>query len=472
MNIPFLSARELTAAYAAGDLTPSHVVKCLIERIELLNPKINAIVALDTDVMREEASRSTDRWTASAPLSNFDGVPFIVKDAINVRGLPTSWGSRAFADYHPEADELPVARLRAAGGVVVGKANVPEFTLRGFTHNDLHGVTRNPWDVRLTPGGSSGGAVAAVAAGFAPLALGTDAGGSIRRPAGFTGLVGFKPSAGRVPRLDTLPAIVAEYEVIGPIARTVEDAVLCLEIIAEPDSRDRQSINFPYPVVSGPLGTVRDGLRILLIEEFRGLPVDHEVAASVREAAGRLERLGHRIEVAEAPFDTRAFGKSFGAISKAGLARVFQDRPWKGLVTPEFAEAIKAGETVTGVEYATALEVLREAREEIASVFGRYDLLMTPSSGTLPWPAGERDHKSINGQPVEGGEHSVFTGFANVTGCPAISIPGPATENGFPIGFQLVAPFAADGLLLHLARQFEANFPWPTDSGFGESARP
>ncbi len=187
-----LTATQLSAAFARGDTDPVAVLRAVKRRIEALNPDLNAIVTPNPQA-DEDAAASARRWAAGAPLSPLDGVPLTVKDNLLVRELPASWGSRLFRDFVPGHDELPVARLRAAGLVILGKTNVPEFTLEGYTDNPLFGVTRNPWNRELTPGGSSGGAVAAVAAGFGPLAIGTDGGGSIRRPASHTGLVGLKP---------------------------------------------------------------------------------------------------------------------------------------------------------------------------------------------------------------------------------------------------------------------------------------
>ena len=205
-----LAAMELAAGYRAQAFSPIDALNAILERISAVNPRLNAIVTLDAEGARAAALASAARWSAGTALSNLDGIPLSVKDNIPVRGMRATWGSRVYADFVPDADELPIARLRAAGAVILGKTNCPEFTLHGYTDNSLFGTTRNPWNIALTPGGSSGGAVAAVAAGLGPVAIGTDGGGSIRRPASHTGLVGFKPSRGRVPRCDGFPAILLD----------------------------------------------------------------------------------------------------------------------------------------------------------------------------------------------------------------------------------------------------------------------
>ena len=226
------SAGELGAAYRDKRSTPSEALQAVLARIDEVNPQINAIVTLDRTGAQADAQASDRRMATGKLLSLLDGVPVTIKDSILVGGMRATWGSRLYAEHIPETDEEPVGRLRAAGAIILGKTNVPEFTLHGYTDNVLFGTTRNPWDLALTPGGSSGGAVAAVASGCGPVALGTDGGGSIRRPAAHTGLVGFKPSRGAVPRANGFPAILHDFEVAGPIARRVGDIVIAMEILA------------------------------------------------------------------------------------------------------------------------------------------------------------------------------------------------------------------------------------------------
>src|SRR6266567_64191 len=228
-----LSARELAHAYADG-ASPREVIEATLSHIAEVNPRLNAIVTLDVPGALAAADSSGKRWRDGKPTSPLDGVPITIKDNILVAGLRATWGSKLYRDFVPDEDELPVRRMREAGAVILGKTNVPEFTVHGFTHNAVFGTTGNPWDPALTPGGSSGGAVAAVASGMGALAFGTDGGGSIRRPATHTGLIGFKPSRDTIRRGKGFPAILHDFEVIGPIARCVDDIVSSMEVIAGP----------------------------------------------------------------------------------------------------------------------------------------------------------------------------------------------------------------------------------------------
>src|ERR1700676_1097268 len=226
-----LDATELVSGYRAARFTPLDAIESVMERMAGVNSLVNAVVTNDIEGACRAAAESTQRYREGKPLSGIDGVPITVKDNIPVRGMRSTWGSRLFLNYIPEVDELPVARLRQAGGIIFGKSNCPEFTMQGYTDNILFGPTRNPWNLALTPGGSSGGAVAAVAAGLGPVAIGTDGGGSIRLPASHTGLIGLKPSRGRVPRTDGFPAVLLDFETVGPITRSVADVKLVMAFI-------------------------------------------------------------------------------------------------------------------------------------------------------------------------------------------------------------------------------------------------
>jgi aspartyl-tRNA(Asn)/glutamyl-tRNA(Gln) amidotransferase subunit A len=446
MNLWELSAADLVAGYADGQFTPRDALDSVLARIEAVNPQINAIVTLDIAGARAAAEASTARWRSRASLGAHDGVPLTVKDNIPVRGMRATWGSRIYADWVPDKDELPVAKLRDGGAVILGKTNCPEFTLQGYTDNQVFGVTRNPWNLELTPGGSSGGAVAAVAAGLGPVAVGTDGGGSIRRPAAHTGLVGFKPSRDAVARADGFPVILLDCEVIGPIARTVGDARALYHALA--------GTSAPTPAPARPL-------RILYVRRFGESPVDPEIAASVATAADDLEGLGHGVEAGEAPFDVDALNRAWPLVSQVGVAWLLKDYAGRlSEISPPMQDMARSGATVSATTYYGAIDVITQLRQTLHAFFTRYDLILTPTIAALSWPAAEPFPPTIAGQPVGPRGHAVFTAFANMAGCPAISIPAAPSAGGLPIGFQLVGAIGQDELLLDVAAQYERTHPW------------
>jgi aspartyl-tRNA(Asn)/glutamyl-tRNA(Gln) amidotransferase subunit A len=454
-----LSTGELADGYARRSFSPAEVVESVLARIERVTEALTAIVTLDAAGARVQARASEERWRSGAARGPLDGVPITVKDNIPVAGLRSTWGSRLYAEFVPAIDELPVARLRAAGAVVLGKTNVPEFTLQGYTDNVLFGVTRNPWDPALTPGGSSGGAVAAVSSGLGPVAIATDGAGSIRRPASHAGLVGFKPSRGRVPRCDGFPAILLDFETIGPIARTAGDVVRVMQAMSVADARDPSSLPFADRefVVPDPVPT----RRILYAATFGDAAVDPEIESSVAAAARDLARLGHSVdEVADLNL-ANAINEAWPTIAPVGLAWLLGGhRGWRGRVGAPLEAMADAGANMPATQYFDALSIAATLRYELGKLFSEYDLLLTPSAAALPWPAAESHPTRIAGREVGPRGHAVFTVLANATGCPAISLPCTPSAAGLPIGFQLVAPIGGDELLCALALQYEREHPW------------
>lgn len=450
----------LGRAYAGKETTPVIALDAFLARLDDINPRLNAVVATDLDGARAAAQASAERWARGKARGALDGIPLLIKDNITVKGMPVTWGSRLFRDDMPERDELPVTRLREAGAVILGKTNVPEFTITGHTANTLFGTTGNPWNPALTPGGSSGGSVAAVAAGLAAAALGTDGGGSVRRPAALTGLVGVKPSTGRVARCHGLPVVLADLEVIGPIARTVADAAALYRVIAGPDPRDRASLAFSATPPAPDIERDPPPLNILYIPRFGDSPVDAAVAGNVRRAADNLADLGHRIEEGKPPFDPEDFNQSWPVISRAGVAWAVRGKPWQRVVDAGSLEAIRAGGAYSATDYIEALDRVRALRVDLGEAFERWDVILTPCSAALAWPADETFPKVIDGQTAQPRDHAVFTGFVNATGYPAISIPCDPSPAGLPVGFQLVGYFGGEDRLFALAAQYERAFPW------------
>ena len=453
-----LSAGALCRQYADGTASPVAAARSCLERAEAVNATLNALVAIDPDGAERAASASEARWRAGTPLSPLDGVPVTIKDSLNVDGFATNWGSRLYAGHRADQDETPVRRLRAAGAVILAKTNVPELTVQGYTGNPVFGVTRNPWDPALTPGGSSGGAVAAVAAGIGPLALGTDAGGSIRRPASHTGLVGLKPTTGRVPRRRGLPPIMLDLEVVGAMARTVDDLAVAMRILgaADPDSVP--------PNGFGPFGTaavLERPLRILYVPAFGTAPVDPEIADSVAQAAGRLGGLGHRVETGR--FDAAtAITEAWPILGQAGIAWLMHAHPHRlDALGPDIRALAEAGANLSASDLFDVQRIALALRQDLAALFVSHDLLMTPTAAALPWPAQETHPDRIAGVPVGPRGSATFTGFVNAAGCPGISIPCRPSSARLPIGFQLVAPWGGDETLISVAATYEAAHPWP-----------
>lgn len=449
---------EMGRRFRSGALTPLDVAQACLARLDAVNPRLNAVVARRDEQFLAEAQAATQRHACGQPLSALDGVPLTVKDSLFACELPTTWGSPALRDFRGRDEELAVVRARAGGALVLGKTNVPEFALEGYTANALFGATRNPWNLALTPGGSSGGAVAAVASGIAPLAVGQDGGGSIRRPASHTGLVGLKPSLGAVPRHRTLPSLLLDFEVIGPIARTVTGARLLFDAIRGPEPVDR------CPLVAAPAPAAPRRFvprRVLYVERLGDAPLDPQVAASVGAAAGRIEALGHRVERGPLPLDVAFLEQEWPCIGEAGLARLFQDhREWERSASEKYREMAARGRSVPAARVASIVEKVGQLRRDAASLFERHDVVLMPAAAALPWPAHLAYPEFIAGRPAGPRGHAVYTGWVNAAGLPALALPCDPSAEGLPIGLQLIGAHGADGELLDLGAAYEAAWPW------------
>ena len=456
-----LDAGALALAYARRTLSPVEALRSVLARREAVDPHLNAVIALDPETAEAAARASERRWSRGEALSALDGVPVSVKDNIPVAGQPCRWGSRLWTAHRQPHDELPVRRLRDAGALLFGKTNVPEFTLQGFTDNLLFGATRNPWDLARTPGGSSGGAVAAVAAGIGPAALATDGGGSIRRPCAYTGLAGLKPSEGAVPRSGGLPEMLPGLEVIGPVARCVADVVRILQVIAP-------TMRFADPA-SPVLAPPPCPLRIAHWPTIALGPVDPEIARSVATVIGQLRSMGHHVSEAEAPEAVDRFNRrAWPVLGATGLAAVLRDRGAEATLemTSALATMLAAGRRLSAVDLFDAQVLRRALREAMDNVFETVDMVLTPACAAMPW-AFDRSHpETIAGRAVDARGHAVFTAFVNGAGLPALALPGPPSPEGIPIGFQLVGRRGDDARLCALGLDFERRhgpaWHWPT----------
>lgn len=462
-----LSARALVQAYRSRTLSPAEALQSVLSRMDSQNPLINAVVTQDREASMAAANASTQRWAEGRALSALDGVPFTVKDNITTAKLRATFGSRLYADHVPERDELPVARLRQGGAILVGKTNVPELALHGMTDNALFGATRNPWNTALTPGGSSGGAAAAVAAGIAPLALATDGGGSIRRPCAHTGCVGLKPSTGRVPRSDGFPVFLHDFEVAGPIARSVDDLVLAMHEIAPWSARDSRSAGFEHLPFTVP-PTIAPA-RIALLDALGNAPVDVDTAEAAQDAWEALGGCGHH-RVVLAPAQRAMLVQAIAAIndrawpvlSQSGLAWLMATRfeGREGELPDALAELLAQGRRRSGADMMDALAAIRHLRDVLALLMQDIDCLLLPSAASQPWPARQTHPALINGQAVGPRGHAIFTSFVNAAGLPALALPAGLGATGMPLGIQLVGRHGADGWLCALGRQFERARPF------------
>lgn len=454
MNRPLwqLSAIDLGAAYRADTCTPMDALESVLARCKVSNPELNAVIALDA-AAHDAAMASQARFAAGCPLGPLDGIPLSIKDNLLMAGVSATWGCAALSGSVAAADELPVARLRAQGAVLFGKTNVPEFTLEGYTDNAVFGTTRNPWCTALTPGGSSGGAVAAVAAGIGPLALCTDGGGSIRRPASHTGLVGLKPSIGAIARADGLPSLLLDFEVVGPVGRSVADVAMMFDALAGAHPRDRRSRALP--------ADLREARRVLHVSRFDGAPVDPQVAAATVAAANVLRELGCEVEEGDLPVDLSALNAVWAEVGQIGLAALFALQPdLLERAAPKYREMAIQGAALGAPRLWATLERIDALRRAVDEVFSRWDAVLTPTAAALPWPAAEAYPPVIDGRTVGPRGHAVFTGWVNAAGNPALSLPALPSVEGLPIGIQLVGPWGGDRMLLALAERYEQLSPW------------
>ncbi|HEY0791342.1 MAG TPA: amidase [Chthoniobacterales bacterium] len=450
-----LDAVQLSALLAAGVLTPIDLFEAFLDRFDRLNGALNAFAFLDREGGRRAAEASHVRHRKRERLGRLDGIPISVKDNLYVAGLPAEWGSRLFRGHVPEHDDLCVERLRAAGAVIVGKSATAEFALSGRTETRVLGTTRNPWNPALTPGGSSGGAVAAVAAGIIPLAIGTDAGGSIRLPASYTGLVGLRPSNGRIPRRYGFPPMALDFQAIGLTARTVGDLELLFTTLAGPDRRD------PVSLSASSSGSPARPLRIGWFAQLGDDRPDEAVRASHEQAVGVLSRLGHRVEPCAPPFEVARLKQIWETLSSVGAARVALRFPnWEAEVTKPLAAIVERGRQRSAREYVEALDMLHEFRAETYANWREYDALVLPTGAAPAWPTDLEHPAVIGGKPGNGAIQSMFCGWVNAAGFTGLSVPADPHVDGRPIGVQFVARAGGDEMLLSLARDFEAAAPW------------
>jgi aspartyl-tRNA(Asn)/glutamyl-tRNA(Gln) amidotransferase subunit A len=453
-----LSALELVGHFRRRTLSPVEAAEACLARIARLDAGLGAFARVDRDGARAAARAAEARWSAGRPLGPIDGVPATVKDLNLMRGLPTRRGSRTTEGNPPDAvDSPPVARLREAGAVILGKTTTPEFGWKGVTDNPLGEIARNPWDPSRTAGGSSGGAAVAAATGMGALHQGSDGGGSIRMPGGFTGIVGFKPTFGLVPTWPASPFGTVSHA--GPMTRTVADAATMLDVLAGPDRRDWFAL--PRPGRSFTVG-LEDGIRgcrVLASVDLGHARVDPEIRVGFAAALEALAEQGATLVERDPGIgDGEAmFKRHWYAAAAFLVGRIPAER--RGWIDPGLAEIAAQGARVSATEL-QELQLERAAYgERIEALFAEVDLLVTP---TLPIPAFAAGREVPEGGPYRRWiEWTPFTWPFNLGQQPAITVPCGFTAAGLPIGLQIVGPKYADALVLRAARAFEAARPQP-----------
>jgi aspartyl-tRNA(Asn)/glutamyl-tRNA(Gln) amidotransferase subunit A len=448
-----LTATELLEGFRKRTLSPVEVARAVLARIEAFNSRLNAF-NLVSDRLIEDAKASEARWSAGQPKGLLDGVPVSIKDIILTKGWPTLRGSKTIDPKGPWNDDAPAtARLREHGALLIGKTTTPEFGWKGVTDSPLTGVTRNPWNADKTPGGSSGGAAAAVAAGMGPLAVGTDGGGSIRIPCSFTGVFGIKPSFGRVPAWPLSPFGTVAH--VGPITRDVQDAALMLTVLSLPDARDWHALPYePRDYRAGIDAGVRD-LRIAYSSNLGYTRVDPEVEQIVHRAARVFADLGAKLEEKHPGFENaEPIFRVHWFSGAAALVRSLKDtKP----VDPGLLEVAAQGEAVSARDLLEA-QMKRGALGTHMNLFHRdYDLLVTPTLAVPAFDVGREVPQTPDNKRWT--DWTPFTYPFNLTGQPAASIPCGFTKAGLPVGLHIVGPKFADALVLRAARAFESACP-------------
>ncbi len=447
-----LSLTQLSQGFSSGRFTPRQVCEQLLAAIEQQNSSLNAYIYLNRQLLNQ-AEQSSLRWQQGCPLSPLDGIPLAVKDNLHVADMPTSWGNASLAKLVQATSEYSIVQCQQAGMLIIGKTNLPEFASDGITSNPHFGHTCNPWDLQLTPGGSSGGSVTAVASGLAPCALGTDGGGSIRRPCAHTGLYGLKPTAELISRKDGLPRFMFDFEVAGPIARSVEDLSLLFSIIGEQD--------YHSALQQAPSGS----LKILAVEQLENHPVDAQIRAAQSMTIKQLKSFGHQVDSGRLPINLDFFNQFWPILAEVGLAFVFDEFPEVASTSQtKYQELASQGKAYSGIDMMGAWQQVLLFRQQVKQLFKHWDIVLMPSIAALAWPLEQAYPCTIAGQAVGPRGHAAFTAWVNMAGNPALNVPVRPCCSSTPIGLQLIADWHQEARLLRLAAQLEALQPkwaWP-----------
>ncbi|HYH64495.1 MAG TPA: Asp-tRNA(Asn)/Glu-tRNA(Gln) amidotransferase subunit GatA [Urbifossiella sp.] len=481
MSLVEKTAAELLAVQAAKQASAAEIADAFLAAVRDREPKLHAFMTVDEADVRKQAAAIDAKRAAGQPLGKLAGVPVAVKDVLCTKGMRTTCSSKILDNFVPPYDAHVVERLRAEDAVILGKTNMDEFAMGSSTENSAYGTSRNPWDVSRIPGGSSGGSAAAVAGCQAPLSLGTDTGGSIRQPAALCGIVGIKPTYGRVSRYGLI-AFASSLDQVGPFTHDVADCALMMEVVSGHDGRDSTSIDVPVPAYTQTLNDPIAGLRIGVPKEFFGEGLDAEVEGAVRAALKEYEARGAKlvdVSLPHSPYALAAYyivapaeassnlarfdGMHYGhrTKDKADLIATYSKSRGEGF-GPEVQRRIMIGTYVLSsgykdAYYVKALKVRRLVKKDYDEAFEKCDVVMGPTTPTAAFKAGEK-----SGDPLAMYLSDVYTVSCNLAGIPGVSIPCGFTSGGLPIGLQLLCPPFEEERLLRAARMYEAATDWHT----------
>jgi amidase len=460
-----LGAAALSAALRSGSLSAEAVMENMLARIAGINPQINALVSLrpDRDLLAE--ARMLDRERAEGTMRGpLHGVPIAIKDLSEAKGIRCTYGSPLYRDFVPDFDDIQVERIRAAGAIIIGKTNTPEWGFGSHSYNPVFGVTRNPYDLTRSAGGSSGGAGAALAARLVPVADGSDMMGSLRNPAAFNNVIGFRPSFGRIPGLPGRDAYLNQLATLGPMGRSVEDVVLLLNIQSGFDARD------PTCFDSGPVTLDRDlagkGGRIGWLGDFAGhLPFEPGVLSLTERALGTFETMGFAVEAATPGFEMERLWwawTTLRSVFTAGAMRdSYEDPARRGSLKPEILYEVRSGLRVTSAKLYEASVIRTAWYQAMLKLFERFDYLVAPAAQVFPFDADIPWPREIAGRHMDTYHRwmEVVIG-PSMAGLPVAALPAGFSESGLPNGFQLIGPPRADARVLSVAAAYEAATDW------------
>jgi aspartyl-tRNA(Asn)/glutamyl-tRNA(Gln) amidotransferase subunit A len=457
-DLCFLPATILAAKIRAREVSPVEAVNAVLARIEALNPRLNAFCFVHADEAREQARAAEAAVLRGDDLGPLHGVPVSVKDNVPIAGKPLTYGSRLLRDNVARETSPIGARIAASGAITVGRTNTPEYAWRGSTDNRLFGESRNPWDLTRTAGGSSGGAGAAVAAGLTPISLGTDGAGSIRIPASFCGIVGHKPSFGRVPFFPS-PGANELAAHAGPMTRTVRDAALFLDILAGPDERDRFSLPASDERYIASVEGGVEGWRVAWSPDLGHIPVDSEVRQVAETAAHAFADLGALLDQPDLglPDPEPLLGVLYPFVQAA--AHAARPPAEHAEMDPGLVEIAKQGAGLSAVQVGQAMAGRAAYWDRMRRAFEQFDVLLTPTISVPAFELGIVGPTEVAGRPVVHLGWTLAYSF-NFTGQPAVTVPCGFTNGGLPVGLQIIGRRFADGAVLRAAAAFEAARPW------------